>query len=196
MVELTHMGGDGKTGMMPVPDRQSLESYVNGPKQDKQVNVLPRQFQSLNELLETGKFHMDYRSALEDGDFVRTAVYNLQDTNPYLDEFKTFLSEVNPNLCARYLVAAYQRTAQRGPAKDVMVGYSASLVTFVPLLAVLGKGDSDEPGASDAAKAAEETLIAYGGKVLPFLKLEDRKGRLRDALTKVRNQILKNMILG
>ena len=138
-------------------------------------------FSSLDDLLES--FGLDYESALSNEKFVKASIWSLAADNPFSEDYKSFLVDINPQISSRYLVGALGNPMQREPALEILLQYGSSQVTVNPLVGALGN-----PVQKDYAT---NILVIYGKDALQFIREPIPGTRLYEPLLNVINTINK-----
>ena len=86
-------------------------------------------FSSLDDLLES--FGLDYESALSNEKFVKASIWSLAADNPFSEDYKSFLVDINPQISSRYLVGALGNPMQKDYATNILVIYGKDALQFI-----------------------------------------------------------------
>ncbi|HLD96805.1 MAG TPA: hypothetical protein VI934_00505 [Candidatus Nanoarchaeia archaeon] len=111
---------------------QQVHSLAASPAKRRPTTFIP-----LEDMLDS--LGVDTDKALLEDRFIRVAVGQLSELNPYIVQYAAFLMDVHPSRSARYLAGALAGHWQQGPSSALLVRYGPSKDTVYPL--VLGLED-------------------------------------------------------
>ncbi len=114
--------------------------------------VFPK-FMSLDNLLESAG--LDSSAAVLDDRFVKDAVEQLSDRNPFVAQYAAFIMAVHPSRSTGYLVDTLENPWQQSPASSMLVFYGPSKETIVPLVLNL-------QGSKNKFYHIKQVLLRYG----------------------------------